>query len=101
MTINVEVAYASETGQDIVKLELGDGATVGQAIEASGLTEKFPEIIAGQYQFGIHSKKAGADRLLENNDRVEIYRPLTISPKEARRLRATLAATKNQPAEDL
>jgi putative ubiquitin-RnfH superfamily antitoxin RatB of RatAB toxin-antitoxin module len=91
MTVKVEVAYASEAEQDIVKLELREGTTVSQAIEASGLPKKFPEIVNDRYPFGIYGKKAGADRILENNDRIEIYRPLKISPKEARRLRARLA----------
>jgi len=94
MNLSVELVYASETHQELIRLEIKPGTTVLQAIEASGLKKIFPEIIASECQLGIYSKKVSADTILQNNDRVEIYRPLKISPKEARLLRAKLAKKK-------
>lgn len=94
MKLSIEVAYTNESGQELVKMEVDQGSTVEEVVQASGLPEKYPEIISGQYRFGIYGKKVNANTKLEEYDRVEIYRPLKISPKEARRLRAKLADEK-------
>lgn len=95
MKISIEIAYTNETVQKITSLEVDSGTTVKQAINISGITDKYPEIISGQYQFGVYGKKVSEDAVLMNFDRIEIYRPLKISPKEARRLRAKMADEKN------
>lgn len=95
MKISIEIVYASEQDQKMIKLELDSGTTVMQAIKASDLLKVFPEINLDECQFGIYSKKVSGDSMLQENDRIEIYRSLKISPKEARRLRAKLAKEKN------
>jgi putative ubiquitin-RnfH superfamily antitoxin RatB of RatAB toxin-antitoxin module len=67
---------------------LADGATVQQAIEASGLLQKFPEIDLTKNKLGIYAKLAKPDTVLRDRDRVEIYRPLIADPKEVRKQRA-------------
>lgn len=87
-TINIEVVYALPDRQDVVALSLPEGATVQQAVEASGLPRQYPEIDLVRGKFGIYSKLARPDNALRDRDRVEIYRPLIADPKEVRKQRA-------------
>jgi putative ubiquitin-RnfH superfamily antitoxin RatB of RatAB toxin-antitoxin module len=87
-SIQVEVVYARPESQDIIALTLPAGSTVGQAIEASGLLAKHPEIDLAKNKLGIYAKLAKADTALRDRDRVEIYRPLIADPKEVRKQRA-------------
>jgi hypothetical protein len=86
--LNVEVCYALADKQEIVRLRLPEGATLGQALEASGLLAKYPEIDAKKNKFGIYGKLTKVDAPLRDHDRVEIYRPLIADPKEVRKQRA-------------
>lgn len=86
--IRVEVVYALPQGQQLVALELAEGATVRAALEASGLLEGIAAAGLARLRFGIYGKLAGPERALRNGDRVEILRPLAADPKEARRRRA-------------
>jgi len=84
----IEVAYALPLRQEIVCLRLPPGASVREAIEASGLRQRFPEIDLARNKIGIFGKQASLDTTLADHDRVEIYRPLIADPKELRRRRA-------------
>ena len=86
--INVQVVYALPQRQELVSIRLPEGATVLQAVEASGLIRKYPEIDPASGRFGIFSKISKPDAVLRDKDRVEIYRPLIADPKEVRRQRA-------------
>lgn len=86
--IRVEVCYALPTRQELVSLKLEAGCTVRQAIEASGLLEKYPEIDLARNKLGVFSKLTKPDAVLRDRDRVEIYRPLIADPKEVRKQRA-------------
>lgn len=86
--IDVEVAYATPEQQVIVTLKLPEGATVVQAIQASELSNRFPEIEGTDLKAGIYGSVCKLDQPLKQADRVEIYRPLIQDPKEARRKRA-------------
>lgn len=86
--ITVEVVYALPGKAAVVEVHLDKSANLGQALEQSGLLEQFPEIDLNRNKVGIFSKPATLDTLLKNGDRVEIYRPLRVDPKEARRRRA-------------
>lgn len=87
--INVEVVYALPHHHELVKLVLNDGATVEDAVRASGLLEKHPEItLDGDNKVGIFSKLCKLDTPLRDRDRVEIYRPLIADPKAVRKKRA-------------
>ena len=87
-TINVEVCYAMAAKQEVVRVRLPAGANVTQALEASGLLGKYPEIDLKKNKFGIWNKLAKVDAALRDMDRVEIYRPLIADPKEVRKQRA-------------
>jgi putative ubiquitin-RnfH superfamily antitoxin RatB of RatAB toxin-antitoxin module len=83
----VEIAYAAQTEQKIVTVEVEQGTTIEWAIERSGILEIFPEIDLFKQKVGVFSKARSLNDLVKAGDRIEIYRPLTIDPKEARRRR--------------
>lgn len=83
----VEVAYARPDKQVIFEVHVLPGATAQQAIEQSGVLEKFPEIDLSKNKIGIFGKLGKLDAVLKAADRVEIYRPLIADPKEVRRQR--------------
>ena len=86
--VDVEVIYAEPQSHLLVQLRLPAGSTLQQAIEASGLTRKFPEMDLAKLQLGIYGKIVSADVVLSAQDRIEIYRPLLADPKESRQQRA-------------
>ncbi|MCK9621850.1 MAG: RnfH family protein [Methylobacter sp.] len=86
--VNVEVAYAKPEEQVIVVLQMQEGTTVEAAIKASGLPERFPEIVLSELNVGIFGVACKLDQPVREGDRIEIYRPLVHDPKEARRQRA-------------
>ena len=84
----VEVAYASVTKQRLIRLDYRE-MTVEQAIECSGILNEFTGIDLAVNKVGIFGMQVRLSHRLQPGDRVEIYRPLIINPKQARRLRAT------------
>ena len=90
--ISVEVAYALPDSQQIIKLEVPVGTTVGQAVEQSGIDQYFDDLcINSDTKMGVWGKFATVDRVLNSGERVEIYRPLLLDPKELRKARAARA----------
>lgn len=86
--IDVEVVYALSDNQVLKKLKVPTGATVVQAIQLSGIVNQFPDIDLSRNSLGIFSQFVQGNTILQPRDRIEIYRPLIIDPKEARRHRA-------------
>lgn len=86
--ILVEVAYALPEKQQIIPLKVAEGTTAQQAIVASRVQERFPDLDLNQVKVGIFGKLVKPDIVLREKDRVEIYRPLIADPKEVRRQRA-------------
>jgi hypothetical protein len=86
--IHVEVIYALPAQQPLLQVRLAEGATVEDAIRASGVLDAFPEIDLAKNKVGIFSKLVKLDEKVRDRDRVEIYRPLIADPKEVRRKRA-------------
>jgi len=84
----VEVAYALPDKQSLVSLEVDEGTTIKEAIEASGILETYDQIDLTRDKVGIFSKFATLDTVLREKDRVEIYRPLIADPKKVRKERA-------------
>jgi uncharacterized protein len=83
--ILVEVAYATPERQLILELEVPAGTTAIEAVRLSGIEEQFPEIAPGKCRIGVFGKLCKNDRPLLAGDRVEIYRPLLVDPRVARR----------------
>lgn len=89
--LRIEVVYALPAEQRVRRLRLAQGATLREAIERSGILERHPEIVLGRNRVGVFGKLRALDDVLADGDRVEIYRPLSVDPKEARRRRAAAA----------
>ncbi|SER11816.1 hypothetical protein SAMN05421690_10099 [Nitrosomonas sp. Nm51] len=86
-SIEVEIVYALSECQYLKKLRVPVGSTIEQVIGLSNITDQFPEIDLNKNRLGVFSKLADRKTVLQPLDRIEIYRPLRIDPKEARRLR--------------
>ncbi len=95
--IQVEVAAALPDRQVVIPLMVEQGTTVWEAIRASGIRERLPDLLVDEKRLGIFGRICRADQVLCEGDRVEVYRPLTADPKEVRRQLAELerAAGKN------
>lgn len=89
--ITVEVAYALPEKQYLQRVKLDEGATVEEAIRASGLLELRSDIDLSKNKVGIYSRPVKLAEVVSDGDRVEIYRPLIADPKELRRQRAEKA----------
>lgn len=101
--ITVEVAYALPERQKIVQLKVKPGTTALEAVRLSNIIHYFPEIDPDKAPMGIFSQMLGTkglappqDYKLQPGDRVEIYRPLLVDPKEVRKQRAE-KARRNRP----
>ncbi len=98
----IEVVYCPVPGVcDRVLLSLPAGATVADALAASGLADRH-SLPRDGLRLGVWCKPRDPDSLLRERDRVEVYRPLSVDPKEARRQRyaqhkKSLAARPQRP----
>ena len=90
--ILVEVAYALPEKQYLQRVTLEEGATVEEAIRASGLLALRSDIDLAKNKVGIYSRPVKLADNVKDGDRVEIYRPLIADPKELRRQRAEKSA---------
>lgn len=90
MSLRVSVALAVPGCQEVVELELADGATVGDAIAAAALAQRFPGLELGALDVGVWSRPCDRSTPLRDGDRVELYRPLRADAKAQRRARARL-----------
>ncbi|WP_409420274.1 RnfH family protein [Pseudaeromonas sp. ZJS20] len=88
----VEVVYALPQKQTLLRVPFTAGMTARQAIDASGILARYPEIDLAHCKIGSYSRVIPLDESLQGGERIEIYRPLLADPKELRRLRAEQAA---------
>jgi hypothetical protein len=82
---SIEVAYARPDRQRVVVLPLASGLTAGGAVQASGLLAEFPELRESSLTLGVWGRRVDSAQALRAGDRVEVYRPLWIDPRVARR----------------
>jgi putative ubiquitin-RnfH superfamily antitoxin RatB of RatAB toxin-antitoxin module len=92
----VTVVYARPDVRHLLQVEIAPGATIEQAIEASGLLSLEPELRTGALDVGVWNRVVRLDSLVSDGDRIEVYRPLTFDPKEARRIRANVRRRRKQ-----
>jgi len=98
--ISVEVAYALPTKQRIERVEVPEGSTALEAVKVSGIDRHFEDLnLAGDLALGIFGKAVSEKQVLQPGDRVEIYRPLLIDPKEVRKRRAEEAKQRRAEGE--
>ena len=89
--VTIEVVYGVPHKQKILTLILAEGSTVEQAILASGVIDLFPEIDLKVNKVGIWNKAVKLSQVLNDLDRIEVYRPLIADPKDVRKRRAEKA----------
>ena len=86
--LTVSVVYSPRAGEvDEVSLRLAPGATVADALRASDLQRRYPQAALDTLPVGIWGAFCQRCDALRDRDRVELYRPLQVDPKEARRRR--------------
>ena len=91
----VWVFHAPEQGEPLLRrVTLPAGATVAQAIDASGLRAEHPEIDTLDLRYAIAGRRVAAGQVLADGDRVDLCRPLHVDPMTARRLRAAASRAK-------
>ena len=83
--VAVEVVYALRDRQHVSRVRHADGMTAIEAVEASGLLQTCPELAGSRLDLGVYGRVVRQTHVLWPADRVEIYRPLTTEPREARR----------------
>ena len=88
MALQVEVVYALPGKEEAVSVRLADGATLGDALSASGILRRHPELAGAALKIGVYGKLRRLDAAAAEGDRIEVYRALAVDPKEARRRRA-------------
>ena len=86
--MRVTIAVALPGRQEVIELDLAQGATAGDAIAAARLSERLPGVDFASMTTGIWSRPAEPSTPLREGDRVELYRPLKADPKDMRRKRA-------------
>jgi putative ubiquitin-RnfH superfamily antitoxin RatB of RatAB toxin-antitoxin module len=89
--VRIEVAYARPQGAIQRTYELPAAATVGDALRAAGADQAFVGIDIEGSPIGVFGAPARREQPLHPGDRVEIYRPLALDPKAARRARVQQA----------
>lgn len=97
--ITVEVVHAGVDRQVLRAVEVPTGSTVQQALSLSGMASEFSGLDLADCPVGIFGKVVSRERVLEQGDRIELYRPLLADPKEVRRLRAAKAVQARKDSE--
>jgi putative ubiquitin-RnfH superfamily antitoxin RatB of RatAB toxin-antitoxin module len=96
MKVVVQVVYALPGTQEIVEVELEEGTPVMDAIHASGIPARHPEIDLKTQRIGVWGRQVTLATGVRDGDRVEIYRALSADPKQARRRRAAVESSRNR-----
>jgi putative ubiquitin-RnfH superfamily antitoxin RatB of RatAB toxin-antitoxin module len=89
-TVEAVVAYATARRAQLFEVRMPAGSSVRQAIQACGILSSVPELAGQELDVGIFGQSCRLDDTVRDGDRIEIYRPLTVDPKVARRQRAAL-----------
>ncbi|TWI52443.1 hypothetical protein IQ22_03588 [Pseudomonas duriflava] len=96
--VTIEVVLALPERQELIALEVPAGTTVREAVYRSGMAGRFPELAVETFPVGIFGKRVAdpEGQKVEAGDRIELYRPLIIDPKDARKRRAESAKAKRE-----
>ena len=86
--LTVELVLATADRQVLLTVDVDAGASVADVIALSGIESRFPALAVGEMPVGIWGKQVARETAVRQGDRIELYRPLEIDPREARRQRA-------------
>jgi putative ubiquitin-RnfH superfamily antitoxin RatB of RatAB toxin-antitoxin module len=98
--LRVSVVYCARNATWTCELEVAAGTTLRLAIERSGVLTEHPELQRDDLAVGVFSRPHPLDAPVHDGDRIEIYRPLLVDPKQARRHRAELRRRRKETAKD-
>ncbi len=87
-TISVEFVFAMPDKQVLRTIAVPEGSTVADVIRKGDLARDFPDLVVDDLQAGVWGRPVERDHVVREGDRVELYRPLEMDPREARRLKA-------------
>jgi putative ubiquitin-RnfH superfamily antitoxin RatB of RatAB toxin-antitoxin module len=96
----IEVVFALPNRQELISLTIEAGTTVETALELSAIGEMFLDEDFARYQTGIWGKPVNRNYFLKDGDRLELYRPLSMDPRDARRQLAESGRSMGQSTED-
>lgn len=96
----VEVVFALPQKQSLLTVLVEGGETVAEVIAKSGLMETFPDHRLAELSLGVWGREVEENRIVRAGDRIEIYRPLELDPREARRQLALTGRTMSNPDPD-
>ncbi|MDH5619139.1 MAG: RnfH family protein [Gammaproteobacteria bacterium] len=85
--MQVEVVFALPQRQVLLTVAVADGATVAEVLAASGISRQFPGHDLDALQAGIWGQPVERSRVAREGDRIELFRPLEMNPRESRRLK--------------
>lgn len=69
------------------ELQVTEGCTAGMAVQQSGMLQDIPQAVVDSLSLGVWGRRVAGNHVLRPGDRVELYRPLLVDPKVARRER--------------
>lgn len=98
--MNIEVVFALPDRQELIALTVDPGTTAEKAISLSAIGDRFPDEDLSGYQVGVWGRVVQRDHCLQDGDRLELYRPLRMDPRDARRLLAASGGSMGQPRQD-
>lgn len=98
--LQIEVVFALPDQQSLQIVLVEPGVTVADVITKSGLQGKFPDHDLGEMIVGVWGRQVAKDRMIKDGDRIELYRPLELEPREARRQLALAGRTMSNPNSD-
>ena len=88
MPISITLYYSPQARKVVeIQLQVEQGTTVGQAIQQSGIVQQIQESQLPTLELGVWGKNVHSSHVVHEGDRIELYRPLTVDPKVARRER--------------
>lgn len=93
----IEVVFAESEKQALTVLVVTSGATIKEVVAMSGVLDQFPHQNRDELTFGVWGRVANDDQVVKDGDRVEVYRPLELDPREARRQLALVGRTMGTP----
>ncbi len=94
-TIKIEVAYALPESQKIIELDVAEGTLAIDAAKAAGVEKFYPDVDVEAAKMGIFGKAIKPkSHVMQEGERIEIYRPLISDPKASRKARADKSKTK-------
>ncbi len=98
--IKIEVVYATAKRQALIELSIEEGSSVEEAISKSAIYGMFPDHGLDKASVGVWGRPVDRSHTLCAGDRIEIYRPLQMDPRESRRLLAEQGRTMSQGSDD-